>query len=152
MTSAPLARALVPIAGLMLLFGAAGCASVGAEAFDDEGEVSLLKVDTPLREPTWVGPENTLLALKADEPKVVKIDTGAEVPAGEAPPASDEGAVVASERLESAGENFATYLRKPEQVYVPQPEPGRVAVLNEVDLSVEGALELGDAPPVEAST
>lgn len=121
MTSAPLARALVSVAGLMLLFGAAGCASVGAEAFDDEGEVSLLKVDAPLREPTWVGPENTLLALKADEPKVVKIDTGAEVPAGEAPPASDEGAVVASERLESAGENFATYLRKPEQVYVPQP-------------------------------
>lgn len=152
MTSALIAKTLAPVAGLLLLFGATGCASVGAEAFDAEGEVSLLKVDAPLREPTWVRHEGVLLALEVDEPRVVKINTGAEVPAGEAPPASDEGAVVAEATLDGVGENLATYLRKPEQVYVPQPEPGRVAVLNVTDLSVEEALEVGDVPPFEAAT
>ncbi|PLS86526.1 MAG: hypothetical protein CYG60_06780, partial [Actinobacteria bacterium] len=132
-----------------MLVGATGCASLGAETFDAKGEVSLLKADAPLREPAWVAHENVLLALAADEPRVVKLDPGAEVPAGEAP---DQGAVVASEGLEDAGENAATYGREPGRVYLPQPDLGRVAMMDVATLSVEETLKTGNAPPFEAAT
>ena len=154
MTRRPLASMGASVVGLLLLLtGAVGCASMGAESFDARGSVALLKVDVPLREPTWVSEPGVLIALAADEPRVVKLDPGAETPAGEAqssPPG--EGAVVASEDLEDAGENLATYLRKPGQAYLPQPDLGRVAVLDVADLSVEETLEMGDAPPLEAAT
>lgn len=154
MTRRPLASMGASVAGLLLLLAVAvGCASVGAESFDARGSVALLKVDVPLREPTWVSEPGVLIALAADEPRVVKLDPGAETPAGEAqssPPG--EGAVVASEDLEDAGENLATYLRKPGQAYLPQPDLGRVAVLDVADLSVEETIEIGDAPPLEAAT
>ena len=144
------ARTVAPVAGLLLLLGGAtGCASVGAETFDARGEVSLLKTDAPLREPTWVGHENALIALAADEPKVVKLDPGAEVPVADAP---GEGAVLASERLEGTGENAATYHREPGQVYLPQPDLGRVAVVDVATLSVEETIKIGDSPPFEAAT
>ena len=144
------ARTVAPVAGLLLLLGGTtGCASLGAETFDARGEVSLLKTDAPLREPTWVSHENVLIAMAVDEPKVVKLDPGAEVPVADAP---GEGAVLAGERLEDAGENAATYHREPGQVYLPQPNLGRVAVVDVATLSVEETLEMGDAPPFEAAT
>ncbi|MDP9476125.1 MAG: hypothetical protein M3R38_10660 [Actinomycetota bacterium] len=148
------ARTVAPVAGLLLvLVGATGCASVGAETFDARGEVSLLRADVPLREPTWVSHENVLLTLAADEPRVVKLDPGAETPAGEAQASQpNEGAVLASEELESAGENLATYERKPGQAYLPQPDLGRVAVMDVANLNVEETLELGNAPPYEVAT
>ena len=150
MTKLLSARTVASVAGLLLvLVGATGCASVGAETFDARGEVSLLRADAPLREPTWVGHENVLLALAADEPRVVKLDPGAEVPAADAP---GEGAVVASEGLEDVGENLVTYHRKPGQVYLPQPDLDRVAVMDVANLSVEETLKMGDAPPLEAAT
>ena len=142
------------VAGLLLLLAVAvGCASVGAESFDARGSVALLKADVPLREPTWVSDPGVVIALAADEPTVVKLDPGAETPAGEAQSSlAREGAVVASEDLEDAGENLATYLREPGQAYLPQPDLGRVAVLDVADLNVKETLEMGDAPPLEAAT
>lgn len=145
MIDAPLGRA-ASLAFLLLL---AGCSGVGAGNSDERGSVAILEVDAPLREPTWVSHEGVLLALDADEPRVVRINPEAGVPAGEAP---GEGAVAADARLEGVGENLAPYLRKPERVYVPQPEPGRVAVLNATDLRVEETLRIGDVPPFEADT
>ena len=144
------AMTVASVAGLLLvLVGATGCASVGAETFDSRGEVSLLRADAPLREPTWVGHENVLLALAADEPRVVKLDPAAEVPAADAP---GEGAVVASEELEDVGENLATYERAPGRVYLPQPDLGRVAVMDVANLSVQETLKMGGTPPFEAAT
>ncbi|MDP9474337.1 MAG: hypothetical protein M3R38_01325 [Actinomycetota bacterium] len=150
MTSAPPRKAPVSIAGLLLLLvGAAGCASVGAESFDARGEVSLLRTDDPVREPTWVGHENVLLALAADEPEVVTLNPNAETPAADVP---GEAAVVSREGLEDVGENAATYARKPGRVYLPQPALGRIAVMDVAGLTVEETLKVGDAPPFEAAT
>ncbi len=152
MTRLLFTRTLGPAGLLLLLLGAVGCASVGAEAFDARGSVALLKVDVPLREPTWVSEPGVLIALAADEPRVVKLDLGAETPAGEAQSSpAGGGAVIASEEVEDAGA-LATYHRKPGLVYLPQPDLGRVAVLDVADLSVEETLEIGDAPPLEAAT
>ena len=142
MTSNPLRIALVAAATFLLLLGATGCAAAGASSSDARGEVALLRVDAPLKEPAWVRPEGVLLALDADEPRVVRVDASAEAPVGERGPR----AVAASTRLKGLGENLAPYLREPEQAYVPQPEAGRITVLGTDDLRVEGSLEVGGAP------
>lgn len=137
MTRLLAARTVAVVAGLLVL--AAGCASVGAESFDTRGEVRVFDVDVPLREPTWVSEPGVLLALAEGEPRVVKLDP-------------DEGDVVVGEELEDAGENLATYHREPGRVYLPQPEFGRIAVLEAEDLHVEETLEAGEAAPFEVAT
>lgn len=135
----PLPATFVLAAVLGLL---AGCAAIGAPS-DTEGEVALLKVDEPLREPAWVDGAGTLLVLGESEPVVVRLDPNAEAPPDEAP---GPDAVVRSRTFEGVGEDLVPNPEEPESFYLPQPESGRVAVLDTRTLETVDSLDAGISP------
>jgi hypothetical protein len=124
--------------GLGLLLG--GCGGAPAQA---QEEIVLLSVGAPLREPVWVDKPNVAIALRADEPRVVKFNASAGAP-GES--TLGPGALESSEALEGAGENMALNHLKEDEVYLPQPDLGRVALVNTTDLREVRSFDLGRAP------
>jgi hypothetical protein len=92
----------------------------------------LLRVDEPLKEPTWV-PNDALIALSEDGLRVERVDPGA----------SDR---VLSVGLEDAGENLALNPREPGQAYIARPETGRISELNTDTLRVVRDYDTGGKP------
>lgn len=135
---------LATLTTVLVLLG--GCAAFGEPAGPAE-KVELLKVEDPLREPVWVPGEKVLLALGDEEPRIVRLDPDAGVPAGEAPGPS---AVEESRELEDVGENLALNVREPDHVYVPRPESDRISVLSTRSLRKLDSLEV-EGPPVEVT-
>jgi hypothetical protein len=124
--------------GLGLLLG--GCGGAPAQA---QEEIVLLSVGAPLREPVWVDKPNFAIALRADEPRVVKFNASAGAP-GES--TLGPGALESSEALEGAGENMALNHLKEDEVYLPQPDLGRVALVNTTDLREVRSFDVGWDP------
>lgn len=106
----------------------AGCSAFGTTP----EKVTVIEVGTPLKEPAWVSGKKTLLALAEDEPKVVKLDP-------------DTGETT-SRWLEDVGETVTPNPGEPDLAYLPQPDLGRVAVLDTDTLRATGKL-VSEVPP-----
>ena len=117
---AALAKALAAILCLVLY----GCAEASPRGSDGPGS-ELLETNGPLKELVWNRTSETLYGIGEDEERVVEVDpevfTGIEFD-GTRPDA------VASTFEASVGENLALDPRTPSELYIPQPDPGRVRV------------------------
>lgn len=114
-----------------------GCGGTPAQA---QEEIVLLPLDAPLREPHWIEREDFTLALREDEPQVVRFVGSA----GETAPGPD--ALTSSEDLEGAVESMEPNPLKADEVYLPQPDLGRVVLMDTLDLSTVRSYDAGDAP------
>ncbi len=129
MTSS-LLRAVVALTVALAVL--AGCSPAGPEA-----RIQLIKVDVPLREPTWVPEKKAVLAVSEDRRRVVRVDVAA---------ASDSAAPLRSEKLEDAGENLALSPEEPEVAYLGRPKAGKVSALDTGTLRVVDSYGVGDSP------
>ncbi len=84
------------MAALALLLACAGC---GAQAATG---VTVIEVDAPLKSPVWDAEEEAVLALRRDEPRLVKADVTDSGPLRFFRPPK---AATVSRELEDAGEN-----------------------------------------------
>jgi hypothetical protein len=125
-------------AGLSPLLG--GCGGVPAQA---QEAVELLSVDAPLREPVWVDKPDFAIALREDRPQVVKFNASAGAP-GESTLGS--GALESSGVLEGAGQNMALNHLKEDEVYIAQPDLGRLARIDPTSLRETGGFDVGGDP------
>lgn len=130
--------ALIVVALLLLV----GCSAAGSSA-GSPGSVRLIKVDAPLREPLWVPHKEYLLALSGEGSKVVRVDTGAAVRSAKAP---GPRGVVRSGNLKDVGENMAFNSGKTDELFVPQPKLGRVALLDTDTLKKLRSIKAGKKP------
>lgn len=124
-----LLRAVVAVAAALTVL--AGCSSAGSEP-----EMRLLRVDAPLREPTWVPEKKAVLAVSEDRRRVVRVDV----------PASGSEAAVRSRRIEDAGENLALSPEEPEVAYLARPEAGEVYGVDADTLRAVDSHEVGSSP------
>lgn len=104
-----------------------------------QADVAMVELPMPVRAPVWSRDTGRLLALAQDTARVVAID-----PAG---PAAGNGVPVAvSPDLGDVGRNLAVSPTTRQVAYVPQPDRGRVAVVDLATLRPDGTLSAGTAP------
>ena len=125
-----------------------GCGSdeglAGGADRSEEG-VAVLKVETPLRAPTWSLGEQAVFAVGQDGRRLVKVDvTGG----GFTPDERRPEAVASSQKLDgAAGENLALERdRTPDKIYVPIPDRHEVYVSEKDDLLKVQTFEAGESP------
>jgi len=114
---------------LLLALVVGGCGEAGAGQ-----QARLLRVDDPLKEPTWV-PNDALIAVSEDGRRVERVDFGA----------SGSGKMLSAE-LDDLGENLALNPREPGQAYIARPGSGRISELNTDTLRVVGGYGTGGEP------
>ena len=124
-----------------------GCGSEEGPAAADRPEkgVAVLKVETPLRAPTWSLGEQAVFAVGQDGRRLVKVDvTGG----GFTPDERRPEAVASSQKLDgAAGENLALERdRTPDKIYVPIPDRHEVYVSEKDDLLKVQTFEAGESP------
>jgi hypothetical protein len=129
---------VILVAGFSLLLG--GCGGAPAQA---QKAVELLSVGSPMREPVWVDKPNFAIALRADEPRVVKFNASAGAP-GES--TLGPGALESSGVLEGVGQNMAPNHLKEDEVYTAQPDLGRIAQIDPTTLRKTGYFDVGGDP------
>lgn len=101
-----------------------------------------MEVDAPLKSPAWDAEEEAVLALRQDEPRLVKTDVTDSGPLRFFQPPQ---VATVSRELEGAGENLALDLLQPDNVFVPQPRLDRVAAIKHGLVNLR-AIEVGDSP------
>lgn len=129
MTEGFLKAALVLAAALAVL---AGCSPAGSGQ-----KTGLLRVDVPLREPSWVPDTEALLAVSEDGRHVVRVDVG-EAEGSEAP--------VSTAKIEDVGENVAVDPEEPGRAYLGRPGSGEVSALDAKSLRVADSYPVGGSP------
>ena len=133
------------LAGLIALLTGCGSEEGSAAADRPEKEVAVLKVETPLRAPTWSLGEQAVFAVGQDGRRLVKVDvTGG----GFTPDERRPEAVASSQKLDgAAGENLALERdRTPDKIYVPIPDRHEVYVSEKDDLLKVQTFEAGESP------
>ncbi len=118
----------------MLLGGSAfltACSAVGGSSGGPS--VTAMKVDVPVEEPVWDRDKGVLLALAEDEPRIAKIDP-------------QTGKTDLSGAFEDVGENLAISPGREDNVYLPQPELGRIASVDIDSLRKARTLKAGSSP------
>ena len=123
--------------GLLSLLG--GC---GGGASAQQEEMVLLRLDAPLRDPHWTKGQDFALALREDEPRVVKLPVSAGA-SGET--TLGPGEITPSEELEGTPASIAPNPGGA-RVYLPQPDLGRVALMDASDLRTVRGFDF-DEPP-----
>ncbi len=127
------------VAGLCLLPLLGGCGA-GASA---QEEMVLLRLDAPLRDPHWTKGQDFALALREDEPRVVKLPVSAGA-SGETTLGPD--AITPSEELEGTPASMAPNSQRADEVYLPQPDLGRVVQMDTGGLRTGHGFDF-DEPP-----
>lgn len=111
----------------------AGCVVPGA-ALESSPEVTVTEVETALQQPVWSFQGDTLLGLTADH-RLAQITWRA----------SGSAQTRLSEPL-ATGRNIQISSKDDRQVFVPQPDRGKVAVLDLVNLAQVDEFDAGPAP------
>ncbi len=117
-------KAVIPLFVTLFL---AGCSSASAG-----GEIAVIEVEVPLKEPAWVDGEEVVLAIAQDEPRIARV--------------SAEGGVDYRRFDEELGDTITPNSEDTRYAYLPQPESGRVAVLDTATLETVDAFDLGFRP------
>ncbi len=133
------------LTGLIALLAGCGFDEGSAPADHSEKGVAVLKVEAPLRAPTWSPAEQAVFALGQDGRRLVKVDvTGG----GFTPDERRPEAVASSQELDgAAGENLALERdRAPDKIYVPIPDRDEVYVSEKDDLLEVQTFEAGESP------
>ncbi len=117
------------VAGLGFLLPLLGGCGGGASA--QQEEMALLRFDAPLRDPHWTKGQDFALALREDRPRVVKFPASAGA-SGQTTLGPD--AITESEELEGIPASMAPNFGRTDEVYLPQPDLGRVALMDARDL------------------
>ena len=125
------------IAGLLPLLG--GCGG-GASA---QQETVLLRLDAPLRDPHWTEGQDFALALREDEPQVVKLPASAGA-SGETALGPD--VITPSGELEGTPESMAPNPGRASEAYLTQPGLDRVVLMDTSDLRTVRGFDF-DEPP-----
>lgn len=127
-----LGRNALPLAVAAALAILAGCSPASSEQ-----KLALLRVDTPLREPTWVPDEEALLALDTDRRHLVRVAVGE---------ASGSRVPVRAQEYEDLGENVVVSHEDPGRAYLPRPGSGRVSVVDTRSLETLDAYAAPSSP------
>ncbi|RCW45977.1 hypothetical protein DFQ14_102279 [Halopolyspora algeriensis] len=117
-----------------------GCA-VGGGAAGSADSVTTLPIEVPVHEPIWSHDTGDMLALTEKSSRIARIDPGAR--------SSGTGSTARttlSARLPDTGENLALSPTGSEEVYLPQPALGRIAVFDIANLHRVGTLPTGHTP------
>ena len=128
------------VAGLCLLSLLGGC---GGGASAQPEEMVLLRLDAPLRDPRWTKGQDFALALREDEPRVVKLPVSAGA-SGET--TLGPGEITPSEGIEGTSASVAPNPRRTDEAYLPQPDLGRIVQIDTSDLRTARGFDL-DEPP-----
>ncbi|OBI72916.1 YncE family protein [Mycobacterium asiaticum] len=125
-------RRLGAIAAGTLLVGA--CASAG-QSLETEPEVMVTRVESALHAPVWSYREHALVALTDDQRVAVLAD-----------PANSGNVRMRLSPPMAAGRNIQISRKDDNQLYVPQPKSGVVAVVDLTSLRPVGSVDAGPAP------